>query len=118
MIRRPPRSTLFPYTTLFRSREARGRQEVGAARRAPHSGDDDQRRTQARKGRFAAERLRRTALGRKGAQDLRHTVGIALLDGARVVEVHSRSSVIEATSSRVSPARSPTGQTTRTAVPW
>src|SRR2546427_7878189 len=25
MIRRPPRSTLFPYTTLFRSLEARGR---------------------------------------------------------------------------------------------
>src|SRR3712207_7002693 len=24
MIRRPPRSTLFPYTTLFRSREQRG----------------------------------------------------------------------------------------------
>src|SRR2546426_3655034 len=24
MIRRPPRSTLFPYTTLFRSRERRG----------------------------------------------------------------------------------------------
>src|SRR3989449_5235500 len=24
MIRRPPRSTLFPYTTLFRSRDARG----------------------------------------------------------------------------------------------
>src|SRR2546430_15402491 len=28
MIRRPPRSTLFPYTTLFRSREA-GRVHVG-----------------------------------------------------------------------------------------
>src|SRR3989442_11882568 len=26
MIRRPPRSTLFPYTTLFRSRHDRGRQ--------------------------------------------------------------------------------------------
>src|SRR5271167_5065683 len=26
MIRRPPRSTLFPYTTLFRSPRARGRQ--------------------------------------------------------------------------------------------
>src|SRR6478609_11112717 len=26
MIRRPPRSTLFPYTTLFRSRRARGLQ--------------------------------------------------------------------------------------------
>src|SRR3712207_8932307 len=25
MIRRPPRSTLFPYTTLFRSRRVRGR---------------------------------------------------------------------------------------------
>src|ERR1039457_7613158 len=25
MIRRPPRSTLFPYTTLFRSRSAQGR---------------------------------------------------------------------------------------------
>src|SRR5258705_12187940 len=30
MIRRPPRSTLFPYTTLFRSRRAWGR-----SRRAP-----------------------------------------------------------------------------------
>src|SRR2546422_5172373 len=28
MIRRPPRSTLFPYTTLFRSRLARGRRSV------------------------------------------------------------------------------------------
>src|SRR3712207_7504129 len=33
MIRRPPRSTLFPYTTLFRSREdVRGR-EVGGGNR-------------------------------------------------------------------------------------
>src|SRR5256885_4475943 len=31
MIRRPPRSTLFPYTTLFRSRPRRG-----AARAAPN----------------------------------------------------------------------------------
>src|SRR6266511_4254099 len=38
MIRRPPRSTLFPYTTLFRS--VRGRHEQGARRcgtlRRPH----------------------------------------------------------------------------------
>src|SRR2546422_6924949 len=35
MIRRPPRSTLFPYTTLFRSRSrvARARDAHGAARR-------------------------------------------------------------------------------------
>src|SRR2546428_7319713 len=42
MIRRPPRSTLFPYTTLFRSeslvRRARG--EGGAHHRA-HRGADD-----------------------------------------------------------------------------
>src|SRR3712207_7421323 len=30
MIRRPPRSTLFPYTTLFRSGEHSGRPAVGA----------------------------------------------------------------------------------------
>src|SRR5258708_14985371 len=34
MIRRPPRSTLFPYTTLFRSCGAAGRSE---ARRPPHA---------------------------------------------------------------------------------
>src|SRR2546421_2695608 len=32
MIRRPPRSTLFPYTTLFRSPAARGQPPRGAAR--------------------------------------------------------------------------------------
>src|SRR5437879_8667149 len=32
MIRRPPRSTLFPYTTLFRSRkQARGKRTVAAS---------------------------------------------------------------------------------------
>src|SRR3712207_8014485 len=31
MIRRPPRSTLFPYTTLFRSERVRGEQERIAA---------------------------------------------------------------------------------------
>src|SRR3712207_8902942 len=31
MIRRPPRSTLFPYTTLFRSRERHGARRAAAA---------------------------------------------------------------------------------------
>src|SRR3712207_8028881 len=30
MIRRPPRSTLFPYTTLFRSTDAEGRYRIDA----------------------------------------------------------------------------------------
>src|SRR2546423_12037172 len=34
MIRRPPRSTLFPYTTLFRSHALHGRLEAHRPRRA------------------------------------------------------------------------------------
>src|SRR6266540_868791 len=41
MIRRPPRSTLFPYTTLFRSRRDRSRGSLGRAR--------DRRRARARR---------------------------------------------------------------------
>src|SRR2546426_8582592 len=38
MIRRPPRSTLFPYTTLFRSRSSQRR--TSSRRRAHRSADD------------------------------------------------------------------------------
>src|SRR2546422_6467353 len=37
MIRRPPRSTLFPYTTLFRSHDRRGRGEHRHRRRGAAS---------------------------------------------------------------------------------
>src|SRR2546426_8901172 len=42
MIRRPPRSTLFPYTTLFRSRNGARPRAVGRARApgAPRTGAD------------------------------------------------------------------------------
>src|SRR3712207_7752719 len=43
MIRRPPRSTLFPYTTLFRSHAARGPARCRARRRAS-AGRRDRRR--------------------------------------------------------------------------
>src|SRR3712207_7145022 len=36
MIRRPPRSTLFPYTTLFRSRMRGGSREDSARMPVPH----------------------------------------------------------------------------------
>src|SRR4030095_17193341 len=37
MIRRPPRSTLFPYTTLFRSRRARKQRRLGRHAAPPRS---------------------------------------------------------------------------------
>src|SRR2546430_7534040 len=55
MIRRPPRSTLFPYTTLFRSRSRNGFRVLGARDRllprdlsgvlAPRDGDLDRKST-------------------------------------------------------------------------
>src|SRR6266480_7560966 len=47
MIRRPPRSTLFPYTTLFRSYRGQGRQD-GPLRKAPRP---NRRRSQSHGGR-------------------------------------------------------------------
>src|SRR5689334_24073367 len=38
MIRRPPRSTLFPYTTLFRSGRKRSRCPLGPRRSRPQAG--------------------------------------------------------------------------------
>src|SRR6202522_4447122 len=44
MIRRPPRSTLFPYTTLFRSRANRVRARRSLRRHRHHRGSDRQAR--------------------------------------------------------------------------
>src|SRR3712207_7260571 len=43
MIRRPPRSTLFPYTTLFRS-DVAARADAEAFRRVERRGGDEHRR--------------------------------------------------------------------------
>src|SRR3712207_7289417 len=44
MIRRPPRSTLFPYTTLFRSRRCEAARAAPAQRRGPRLRQDPARR--------------------------------------------------------------------------
>src|SRR3712207_7148562 len=49
MIRRPPRSTLFPYTTLFRSFSRFNRDGAGGQ---PHAGDLDAHRRDPRLGRL------------------------------------------------------------------
>src|SRR3712207_8527710 len=43
MIRRPPRSTLFPYTTLFRSGDHPGDEQAGAHETERDGGGDDHR---------------------------------------------------------------------------
>src|ERR1035438_10806913 len=45
MIRRPPRSTLFPYTTLFRSPESRGHDQVIAGKGNPRNAGRDRKST-------------------------------------------------------------------------
>src|SRR3712207_8299747 len=48
MIRRPPRSTLFPYTTLFRSEGDERRRACRAHRRRRDGGGDEPHRDRAR----------------------------------------------------------------------
>src|SRR2546430_10069650 len=71
MIRRPPRSTLFPYTTLFRSRERRA-DRGGGGRHHDAREEAPQRRAAARGG-FAAPRPVHAARGRlRDARGSRH----------------------------------------------
>src|SRR2546425_3550295 len=79
MIRRPPRSTLFPYTTLFRSRRCRG--GVGAAAlprdrdRAPRAGQGDRHRRG-----HASRRARRSEEHTSELQSLAYLVCRLLLE--------------------------------------
>src|SRR6266508_4288109 len=84
MIRRPPRSTLFPYTTLFRSRRPPRprRQGVGVARRGtrPRPLDEDGPRARRRRlppvlrGRASPARTRGPSLWRRPARLPRHAL--------------------------------------------
>src|SRR3712207_8770676 len=65
MIRRPPRSTLFPYTTLFRSDQARPHDRCGRARVAAGQGAGHRRLADPR-----AVRRRRVAAGRRAHERL------------------------------------------------
>src|SRR2546422_4308988 len=61
MIRRPPRSTLFPYTTLFRSRRDRHRPapgRLGAATRGSPARAPDDPRAEVEERLFAPRRVR------------------------------------------------------------
>src|SRR3712207_7248089 len=74
MIRRPPRSTLFPYTTLFRSREERV-EDAEAVRRADRRVLHDRIERGQRRLRHEAQRAgaRRPHPLRQGRQDRKST---------------------------------------------
>src|SRR3712207_7158356 len=57
MIRRPPRSTLFPYTTLFRSRAGRVRWHAARRLRRPAGGARPDRRRAPRRPQAGAARV-------------------------------------------------------------
>src|SRR3712207_7393299 len=71
MIRRPPRSTLFPYTTLFRSRAPRGCSGRAARPRAP-------------------TRARARGAGRAPAASTTHRLGSAPRSEEHTSELQSR----------------------------
>src|SRR2546426_4181363 len=77
MIRRPPRSTLFPYTTLFRSPEpgeAGYQPRAAAARRARGGGGRDAGGSRADRRRPLAPRAgRRATAGGEGRRSEEHT---------------------------------------------
>src|SRR3712207_8385038 len=68
MIRRPPRSTLFPYTTLFRSARAGGPVVPAAADDGALPG-----RVRRRVGRLRGGRARHSVVGRTRAGDRKST---------------------------------------------
>src|SRR2546427_4594546 len=68
MIRRPPRSTLFPYTTLFRSR-----QQVRDVGGAPDQLSQDRRGRRARAGRARRALQSRPRPGEGRARSEEHT---------------------------------------------
>src|SRR2546427_4649209 len=78
MIRRPPRSTLFPYTTLFRSRRrvqaGRGRGErVARARLVEREGGEARHPVHGRDGRRAAEGRAAGVRAERDRQDRKST---------------------------------------------
>src|SRR3712207_7883374 len=101
MIRRPPRSTLFPYTTLFRSRHVRQGRQAGRGPRADvggrPSGLGDVRGGRGRRRRGGARaRARRQRRGRRSEehtselQSRQYLVCRLLLEKKKQLEVQER----------------------------
>src|SRR5258705_8456917 len=99
MIRRPPRSTLFPYTTLFRSEPAAGTDDAGA-----EGGLDFAQRRLARFYDLARERVgvhdRRSEEHTSELQSLRHLVCRLLLEKKKNTKLEESCAFHECQSTR------------------
>src|SRR5262245_63544841 len=82
MIRRPPRSTLFPYTTLFRSlvRLHERARRIGAGEQEIRAGRDGRRDRHRRRPGMVAARRQRSEEHTSELQSLRHLVCRLLLE--------------------------------------
>src|SRR2546425_8321867 len=83
MIRRPPRSTLFPYTTLFRSQLADGRQLLGVHQLG------GQARVVERDGDLLSRRLERSEEHTSELQSLAYLVCRLLLEKKKKKQKHT-----------------------------
>src|SRR2546425_7574032 len=100
MIRRPPRSTLFPYTTLFRSRDVRAEMDPQGAAAAL----DENEKVAARLGGLhGAERVRpRSEEHTSELQSLAYLVCRLLLEKKKLIANASSVAVDHASSTRSS----------------
>src|ERR1019366_3196629 len=98
MIRRPPRSTLFPYTTLFRSLQklfdafrTRGRTTLGEEASMPRKETVERAREDAREGKspstqageFVREEMHHVREGKHGAASTKQAIAIGLSKARR-----------------------------------
>src|SRR2546430_10140003 len=95
MIRRPPRSTLFPYTTLFRSRDSQEvHMSVLSSKRAAEA--------EAAETRGRTQQLARPVVLARAAVPRAKTAGIAARDGARSAAADRKSTRLNSSPSQIS----------------
>src|SRR5687767_15599620 len=91
MIRRPPRSTLFPYTTLFRSHEPLSAADVAVEGRAQHA---PRRRGDGRAHRHVARPRQRSEEHTSELQSLAYLVCRLLLEKKKTKNKYASSCVV------------------------
>src|SRR3712207_7984110 len=87
MIRRPPRSTLFPYTTLFRSSSCRARRSATRPRSRSRSARTSPHRGPGRRGAAASPRGPRSEEHTSELQSRQYLVCRLLLEKKKIISL-------------------------------